>query len=310
VSGSGDGSSELVIDVVVPTYDNRVELLACLDALSHQGVEPLRVLVCVDGSTDATIEALAAYDGPLEVEVLEHSDRSNHGRAAARNLALRRLMADNVLFLDSDMELATDGIRRHLEVLGRASTVSIGDVSYRNCRENLWARYLMTRGKHKYPPGSVVGPLEFHGSNVAMRTEDLRAVGGFDPELSEYGGEDTELALRLAGRRGLRFVYNTSARAEATEHKLVDEALGQLRRYGATNLRAIRRKHPGPPAPFWLDRLESRRTRDRLFRLLLNPISDGVARTLLHVPAFAIQRRALDYLVLRSVWRGYLEVRA
>jgi glycosyltransferase involved in cell wall biosynthesis len=295
------------VDVVVPSYQNLAELRACLDSLGRQDYSDFRVLVCVDGSTDGTVEHLAAASTPFTLLTLTHPDGRNHGRAAARNLALPYLRAAVILLLDSDMRLARDGVRRHLEGLHESASVSIGDVVYLNRLENTWARYLTTRGKYKFAPGSGVGPLEFHGSNTALRTEDLLAVGGFDPTLDAYGGEDTDLALRLANERGATFVYNTAARAETVEDKTVDRALAELHGYGATNLRAIRRKHPGPPAPFWIDRLGRPRFRDRLLRAAMNPLSDVAARAVVRCGPFALQRRALDYLVLRNVWRGYEE---
>jgi len=297
----------MAVDVVVPSYQNLAELRACLDSLGRQDRSDFRVLVCVDGSTDGTVEFLAAASVPFDLVTLTHPDGRNHGRAAARNLALPHLQADHVLFLDSDMRLSPAGIARHVAALDRSGRISIGDVRYLNASGALWARYLTTRGKYKFAPGSVVGPLEFNTQNVALWVEDLLAVGGFDESLNEYGGEDTDLALRLAKERGATFVYNDAARADTVEHKTVQRGLAELRRYGATNLRAIRRKHPGPPAPYWIDRLERPRLRDRILRALMNPLSDVAARAVVRWAPFALKRRALDYLVLRNVWRGYEE---
>ena len=295
------------VDVIVPTYQNVSELRACLVALEQQRDVRVRVIVCVDGSTDGTLEYLSDASTPYPLVVLGHEDGRNHGRAATRNLALPRLEAEHVALLDSDMQLVPGGIAAHLAVLDGPGRVSIGDVRYTNVDSTLWARFLTTRGRYKFQPGSSVGPLEFNTQNAALVTADLLAIDGFDEALSAYGGEDTDLALRLAKERSATFVYNVDARAESIEWKTVDQGLAEQRRYGATNLRRIREKHPGPPAPYWLDRLESRRPADRLFRSLLNPVSDNIARAMLRIPVFAIQRLALNYLVLRSVWQGYTE---
>ena len=148
---------------------------------------------------------------PFPVVVLQHPDGRNHGRAATRNLALPNLMGDVVMLLDSDMRLVPDAIDEHVRLLERLDCVSVGDVVYTNADENLWARYLATRGRKKRSAGSVIRPLDFVTANSAMRTKHLLAVGGFDETLAGYGGEDTELALRLAAR-GLSFVFNASAR--------------------------------------------------------------------------------------------------
>jgi hypothetical protein len=41
--------------------------------------------------------------------------------------------------------------------------------------------------------------------------------------------------------------------------------------------------------------------------LAMNPLSDLVARALLPWAPWPVRRRVIDYLVLRTVWRGYRE---
>jgi cellulose synthase/poly-beta-1,6-N-acetylglucosamine synthase-like glycosyltransferase len=241
------GADVAQVDVIVPTYNNLVELQRCLESVDP--TDPLgRVLVCVDGSTDGTLEHLGRATYEFELVTLQHPDGMNHGRAATRNLALLHLRAPFVLLLDSDMRFAPGALEKHLSVLRARRCVSVGAVRYENAGQSLWARYLMTRGTNKRLPGSDARPLDFVTANSAMRTEDLLAVGGFDETLSGYGGEDTELALRLH-QRGITFVFNSDAVATSVETKSVDAALDELRRYGATNLRTTRARHPELPAP-------------------------------------------------------------
>jgi GT2 family glycosyltransferase len=291
-------------DVIVPTFNNLAELRACVWSLGQAGADGLRVMICVDGSTDGTQAYLASAPSPFELLVLEHADGQNHGRAATRNLALPHLRAPFVLLLDSDMRLEPGAIERHRALVQTRPCVSVGAVRYANSGTNLWARYLMTRGANKSGPGAEVRPLDFVTANSALRTDDLRAVGGFDPSLTSYGGEDTELALRLA-ERGVPFVYNAQAVATSVEEKKIGEGLAELRRYGATNLRTTRARHPRAPAPYLIDRLESKRLTDRAFRALLNPVTEVLVDLVLLIPVFALQRRLLNYKVLRAVWSGY-----
>lgn len=295
------------LQVIVPTYNNRGELEGCLMALARQDRGGFEVEVCVDGSTDGTLEFLRGASFPFPFRVLEHQDRANHGRAAARNLALPHLTAPLVVLLDSDMRAAPDALSRHAGLLARRDCVSVGDVIYENAHENLWARYLGTRGKNKVRPGAELRPLDFATANVALRSEHLLAVSGFSTALGGYGGEDTELALRLRRDRRVPFVFNAQARALTIEHKTVQQGLDELARYARGNLRTIRRLHPAAPAPFWIDRLQSNRPRDRLLRHALNPITDRVVDVLLPRVPFALQRQLLNYKVIRAVFNGYAE---
>lgn len=294
-------------DIVIPTFNNRDMLRACLDALEAQDAAGFRVIVCVDGSTDGTLEELRTITRSYPLIVLEHEDCKNHGRARARNLALPHITAEHIVLLDSDMRLAPDALASHLDLLGARDCVSVGDVQYDELASSVWGRYQATRGKNKATPGSVIRPLDFNTQNVALRSEHLLAVGGFDGTLTGYGGEDTEFGLRLAAERHLPFVFNGAAVADTVERKTIEEGLSQLDLFARTNLHTIRRRHPGGPAPFWIDRLASPRLADRLLRLTLNPFIERVIRLLLPRAPFAVQRRLLDYLVIRTVFRGFAE---
>ena len=296
---AGGGS----VDVVVPTFNNVDDLRRCLDSIGSDDVAT--IFVCVDGSFDGTLEYLRSVTpGRRNLVVLEHDDRQNHGRAAARNLALRHVKAEFVLLLDSDMRLTHETVAKHAQLLRDRRCASVGRVVYDNARQNVWAQYLMTRGANKGRAGAVVRPLDFVTANAALRRVDLVAVGGFDESLQGYGGEDTELALRLHNS-GVDVVFNPDALAIATEPKTIERGLAELNAYARTNLRATRARHPEGPAPYWIDLLDSSHPRDRLLRALMNPVTDALVRLGLLIPWFPLQRRLLSYAVLRAVWTGY-----
>jgi hypothetical protein len=125
--------------------------------------------------------------------------------------------------------------------------------------------------------------------------------------MTGYGGEDTEFGIRLASELGRKLAFNAMARAHTVEDKTIDEGLAQLRRFGATNLRRIRVRHPNAPAPFWIERADSTDIRSRLFRALLNPVADRIVDVLLPITPWVIQRRLLNYKVIRAVFSGYRE---
>jgi GT2 family glycosyltransferase len=242
----------------------------------------------------------------VAIDVLEHPDHRNHGRAATRNLALQFLTAEFALFLDSDMRLTHDAVARHVDLLTRRDCVSIGDVVYLNQSENLWARYIGSRGKNKYASETQVKPTDLVTANCALRTSHFVALGGFDPALQGYGGEDTELAFRLDDR-GVPLIFNPGARADTIEHKSVAEGLAQLREFSRVSLRGVRARHPKARTWFLVDRLESSRPRDRLFRAFLNPATDRLVDLLLRVTPFPVQRQLLNYKVISAVFTGYRE---
>ena len=97
----GDAHGRSTVSVVVPTHNNVDELARCLASLQVQDRPPDRVIVCVDGSTDGTLEHLAAMadSSPLAIHTRTHPGNVHRGRAATRNLALDLLDADYVWFV-------------------------------------------------------------------------------------------------------------------------------------------------------------------------------------------------------------------
>ena len=182
----------MLFSIVIPTYNNLSELKGCLAALAALPVEDFEVWVGVDGSTDGTWEWLQQARYPFPCTALQHPGGTNQGRAATRNLALPHLNGRYTLFLDSDMEAAPDLLTAHQAVLDRGA-VSIGAVRYRNASDNPWVAYTASRGVAKYPGGAEVPFHYFITPNTALPTAWLRAVQGFDPAISRYGGEDMEL---------------------------------------------------------------------------------------------------------------------
>lgn len=100
-------SSTVTIDVIIPAWNSAGSLGACLDALALSSLNRLaphrlRVVVCDDGSTDATQAGLRGRRHDLNLVVVR---QDNHGQSFAINTALSVAEADVVVLCDSDMLL-------------------------------------------------------------------------------------------------------------------------------------------------------------------------------------------------------------
>lgn len=292
------------IDVIVPTRNNLDALKSCLESIERQRATGCRVIVCADGSSDGTLEYLATARMQMPIVTRAHPHNEHRGRAATRNLALPALEAPYVLLLDSDMRLATGAIDAHLRLLGGRACISVGSIRYLNARDNLWARYLMTRGTNRFSDQDELPFHQFVTANSAMRREDLVSLGGFDERFVEYGGEDTEFAYRLSTTLQRPFVFNRAAAADASEDKTREAALEQLHGYGEGNLHLLYRLHPAIPAQFMTDRLRSSNPGDVAFRAALHPLVAALVERAVRIAPFAIQRRLIAYQVIRAVATG------
>jgi glycosyltransferase involved in cell wall biosynthesis len=90
------------ISVVIPTYQRRESVSRAVASALEQELSPLEVIVCDDGSSDGTQEAMESW-ARKEPRLRYLRLPRNHGApAAARNLGTRGARGGWVAFLDDD----------------------------------------------------------------------------------------------------------------------------------------------------------------------------------------------------------------
>ena len=295
------------VTAVLPTRNNLDELIRCVESLQAQSCPPVRIVVCVDGSTDGTIEHFAERDddGPAIVDITTHPENAHRGRAATRNLALPLIDTDYVWFVDSDMVLEPDALAEHFALVESRPCVSQGHVHYANADEAQWAAYLDVRAYHRSPDRAVIPFTWYSAANSMVRADYVRELGGFDPRFVGYGGEDFDFAYRLERLSGEPLVNNARARASTVEDKTIEQALRQFEEYGATNLHLLESLHPEMTRTFELQRIGSPALADRLFVAAVNPFVEGVVDLLVRVGPRRVRNLLMNYKVISAVWRGY-----
>jgi GT2 family glycosyltransferase len=205
------------ITVAIPTHERREPLRRCLESLASQTVAPgsYEVVVSLDACGDGTEGMLGELRVPYELRRVEPARR---GRAAACNAAIAAARGEVLIVLDDDMTAAEELLARHLVhhppgsrrcVLG-AVPVALregGTHAARHVKER-FDRHLSRLGDRDH----LELPRSFYSGNASLRTEVIRAVGGFDESFGFYGNEDVELALRLR-EAGVRLEFDPAALA-------------------------------------------------------------------------------------------------
>ena len=92
------------LSIVIPTWNGRALLEACLNSLRAQTWRYFQIIVSDDGSTDGTLTWLAD-EFP---EVLVERSELNQGFVAAANSGIARAQGDWVFLLNNDVTLAED----------------------------------------------------------------------------------------------------------------------------------------------------------------------------------------------------------
>lgn len=216
----------------------------CLDSLCRQTFPVFEVVVCVDGSTDGTLEWLyeSRKSFPFNCHVLTHPQNENRGRQATRNLALKQFDFSYWLFLDSDLLVESHWVQEHCLTLEK-SEISIGKVYFTNS-DNAWADYYNSRGFNDSSLSGFQSTRYFISGNAAIRKEVFEKVGFFDETIRAYGG-DAEFALRLLSTEIKRLYFTSNAVAKGELHKSVLESLEQYKTFFSGLLSDLMKKYPG-----------------------------------------------------------------
>lgn len=232
------GSPELSVAVAIPVRDRAAELAGCLEALG----DAAPVLVVDDGSADPA--AVAAVTIRHRAEYLRR-ERAG-GPAVARNLALERLDADVIAFLDSDCVPEREWLRSLLAYFADPELVAVAprvrplrDGGGRGGRRGYAdSRSPLDLGPH---PGAVGPGRRIPYVPSAALLVRRTAVGAirFDPEL-RYG-EDVDLVWRLARSGAVR--YAPQVTVWHREPARWSGLLARRARYG-TSAAALAVRHP------------------------------------------------------------------
>jgi glycosyltransferase involved in cell wall biosynthesis len=185
------GNGKPRLSVVVPTYNHGHYIDESLAAIAGQSEPPFEVVVVDDGSTDDTASRLEAIAGRLpRLRVERHP--VNRGVSAACNTGLALVRGDFVLFSAADDRMSA----RMVERAGAAAAVFPHAGIVFSDQSEMSADGSVTRliplplpQTRRYFPGEEFVRLMqgnfffFHVSCVWFRTDVLRALGGFHPDL-------------------------------------------------------------------------------------------------------------------------------
>jgi glycosyltransferase involved in cell wall biosynthesis len=248
MSDAGEGSGQPNVTVVIPAYRAEATIRRTIDsALAQTGVT-VRVVVVIDGKLDRTAEVIADYPPDL-VTVIEHE--TNQGAAISRNRGLDRVESDFVMFLDAD-DFVEGPLLHGLCTRIRSSQADVGFGPMQVLHEAdlgegpLLRRLLYLRrrsrsgseplqasnakGEFRDPifvpdfqsPADIFRKWHFEGifvapCSVVWRTEFIRLIGGWDPELTR--NDDGELVMR-AVLKGAKFVLSDEGCGVYVKHTL------------------------------------------------------------------------------------------
>ena len=190
------------IDVVIPVHNGARYIRECIESVFSQTLQPRRIIVVDDGSTDETVAIVSAIQRLHPTLILYKMER-NAGVSAARNAGIGLSGAPLLAFIDADDVWLPNKLALQREVLENSRRpVGLVHSSFFLIDEagNVLAH---ERGHQTLLRGDAFSRLlrerkilSGSASAVLIRRDFLDRTGLFDDQL--YYGEDWDLWLRLA----------------------------------------------------------------------------------------------------------------
>ena len=223
------------VSVLIPNKDHAADLRRCLDSLrAHAGYDALEILVLENNSADP--ETFAFYENELPhypgARLVTYKGAFNF--SAVNNLGAREAAGEQLLLLNNDIELLSDGFITELLMFSqRADVGAVGAKLYYPDDKIQHAGVFIGLGgsaghSHKGLPRDNRGNLyrlctaqnmsAVTGACLMVKAALYRELGGLDEENFAVSYNDVDFCLRLR-ERGLLNVFTPYAEATHYESK-------------------------------------------------------------------------------------------
>ena len=218
------------VTVVVPAFN-------AMPSVTHEGA-----VIVVD---DASDPALPAIDGQRTIRL-----PNNRGPGAARNAGLAEVTTPLVAFVDTDVDPDPAWLQPLLRHLSDPRVALVAPRVLSSPGTTALAEYEATRSPldlgaeaGRIAPGTRISYVP--AAALLVRTDALRAIGGFDESLRT--GEDVDMVWRLIAA-GHRCRYEPASTVHHRPRPTMSQWVRQRVAYGRSAA-ALDRKHRGAVAP-------------------------------------------------------------
>ena len=236
------------VAIVVPCNNVAHIVDRCINSLIQQEYpqDKFSIIAVNDGSTDNTKEHLEVFKTHPNFYLFDHE--KNKGLSATRNTGIKKSQSEIVCFLDSDMVIQPDWLQLIVaEFVAEEVIGVIGDTTLPKGEDpNILDHYFYSakRGARQFEENSAIGWRWFLFNNTAVKRSAIRKTGLFDEKITSYGGEDTDMAIRLWNNFPDALRFSSKINAEHHHKRTLNQFCKQMETYGQTNLPLLLDRYP------------------------------------------------------------------
>ncbi len=183
------------ISVVIPVYRGGNAFVDCLASLKESLIAPAEIIVVVDGEDPLSREVAEKFGA----KVLQLD--SNRGPATARNRGAAEAIGDVIFFIDADVTVHLDTIKKILGVFDADANLAalIGSYDDEPRAANFLSQYKNLFHHYNHQIG-LEEASTFWGACGAIKRDIFLEMGGFDESYRRPCIEDIELGYRLRAK--------------------------------------------------------------------------------------------------------------
>jgi biofilm PGA synthesis N-glycosyltransferase PgaC len=169
------------ISVLIPAHNEAGVLQECLDAVLSQTRPVDEIVVVADSCTDNTTDVARAY-GAVVIET------EQGGKAASQDVGLPHVTGDVLLCIDADTIIAVDVVEKFVAELEDGADATCANMLPMPQQRGFWVAnrrfaYALGRFWWRWCQAQVGRLMVLSGCAYALRTETVRAIGGFPGKL-------------------------------------------------------------------------------------------------------------------------------
>jgi biofilm PGA synthesis N-glycosyltransferase PgaC len=216
-----------VISVLIPAHNDAEVLRECLDAVRAQTLPVDEIVVVADSCTDDTAAVAESY-GAVVVET------EQGGKAASQQVGLAYVTGDVLVCLDADTVIDPDVVEKFVEELEAGADATCANMLPMPQQKGFWVanrRFAYALGRYwwRWTQAQVGRLMVLSGCAYALRTETVRAIGGFPGELITC---DMDLTWSLY-QAGYRTTFCHTALAYTYDPETFSVYTQQMRRWAS-----------------------------------------------------------------------------